>query len=227
MINNINNNFTFTGKSPLTKNLKLIKKAYIAEFRDVKKPASFHQLSPKEQLEKAEEIKKANMLLKVVREFNKMAYAEGGNAEVFRRLIGFMRTFKVGNCAEIAETGKTICRMNGIKNCDIFTLHAKSPDGTTRPLDHTIVAFKVPKSKNNITTKNNETLFEPYQNTKILDLYLDGYTGKVKDSKKIYKIFGLESNEKLLFRAERTHEPTPETIELLKKDFPQFIIDKK
>ena len=226
MINNFNNNFTFTGKSPLTKNIKLVKKAYMAEFRDVKKPASFHQLSPKEQLEKAEEIKEANMLLKVIREFNKMSFAEGGNFEVFRRLIGMMKTFKVGNCAEIAETGKTICHMNGIKNSDIFTLHAKSKDGKTRPLDHTIIAFKVPKSKNNITTKNNETLFEPTPDTRILDLYLDGKMIKVKDAKKVYSLFGLKVSEKLLFRPERTYEPTVETIELLKKAYPKFVIKK-
>lgn len=228
MINNINSQYSFTGKSPLTKNIKLVKQAFFNEFQDIKKPASFRNLSPEQKLEKAEEIKEANLWLKVTREFNKTAYEEGGNFEVFRRLIDMFKTFKVGNCAEHAEIGKTICKMNNIKNCDIFTLHAKAPDGKVRDLDQTIIAFKVPKSKNNRTTKKNGNLFEPLKNTVIFDLYMNGFSGKVQKSRKIYeKHFGLKPDEKLLFKPENTYEPDIQTIEKLKKEFPQLLINKK
>lgn len=226
MINKIDNKISFNGKSTILKNLKQVKKAYMSEFYDIKKPAAYQSLPVEKQQELAAEIKEANMLLRVIREFNKTAFEEGGNYEVFRRLIGFMKTFKIGNCAEIAEAGKTICKMNGIKNCDIFTLHARTKSGDTRALDHTIAAFKIPKSKNNINTKNNKTLLEPYPETRILDLYLDGYMGTAKQAKKVYSCFGLKPDETLLFRPERTFEPTKETLENLKKEFPKLVIKK-
>jgi len=228
MINNINSKNSFTGKSPLPKNIKKVKQAFFAEFKDIKKPASYRSLSPEQKLEKAEEIKEANLWLKVIREFHKTAFEEGGNFEVFNRLIGMFKTFKVGNCAEHAEIGKTICKMNNIKDCDIFTLHAKAPDGSVRALDQTIIAFKVPKSKNNRTTKINGTLFEPLKNTVVFDLYMNGFSGKIQKSRQLYeKHFGLKQYEKLLFKPENTYEPNIETIEKLKKEFPQLVINKK
>ncbi len=226
MINNIQTQNTFTGKSAFQKNIKQVKKVFFSEFADVKKPASYSNLPKEKQLELANEIKETNLLLRVIRELQHTAYEEGGNFEVFRRLIGMLKTFKVGNCAELAETGKTICKMNKINNCDIFTLHAKSPDGSIRALDQTMIAFKVPKSKNNIMTKRNGTLFEPSQNTQVLDFYMDGFSGNVRQARKIYASFGLKSDEKLLFKPENTYEPEINTIEKLRKEFPKLVFKK-
>lgn len=226
MINNIQTQSTFTGKSAFKKNIKQVKKVFFSEFADVKKPASYSSLPMERRLEMADDIKEANMLLAVIRELQKTAYEEGGNFEIFRRLIGMLKTFKIGNCAELAETGKTICKMNKMNNCDIFTLHAKSADGSIRVLDHTIIAFKVPKSKNNTITKRNAVIFEPSPNTQILDFYMNGFSGNVRQARKIYAAFGLKPDEKLLFKTENTYEPDINTIEKLRKEFPNLIFNK-
>lgn len=226
MINYLQNNYSFTGKSPLPKNIKEVKRVFFSEFADVKKPASYSSLPKEKQIELAKEIKESNMLLRVIRELQHTAYEEGGNFEVFRRLIGMLKTFKVGNCAELAETGKTICKMNRINNCDIFTLHAKSPDGKIRALDQTMIAFKVPKSKNNRITKKNGTMFEPAPDIPVLDLYMNGFSGNVRQSRKIYSSFGLKPDEKLLFKPENTYEPDINTIEKLRQEFPSLVFNK-
>ncbi|CCY25599.1 unknown [Brachyspira sp. CAG:484] len=226
MINYLQNNYSFTGRSPLPKNIKEVKRVFFSEFADVKKPASYSSLPKEKQIELAKEIKESNMLLRVIRELQHTAYEEGGNFEVFRRLIGMLKTFKVGNCAELAETGKTICKMNRINNCDIFTLHAKSPDGKIRALDQTMIAFKVPKSKNNRITKKNGTMFEPAPNIPVLDLYMNGFSGNVRQSRKIYSSFGLKPDEKLLFKPENTYEPDINTIEKLRQEFPSLVFNK-
>ncbi len=226
MINYLQNNYSFTGRSPLPKNIKEVKRVFFSEFADVKKPASYSSLPKEKQIELAKEIKESNMLLRVIRELQHTAYEEGGNFEVFRRLIGMLKTFKVGNCAELAETGKTICKMNRINNCDIFTLHAKSPDGKIRALDQTMIAFKVPKSKNNRITKKNGTMFEPAPDIPVLDLYMNGFSGNVRQSRKIYSSFGLKPDEKLLFKPENTYEPDINTIEKLRQEFPSLVFNK-
>lgn len=226
MINNIQTQNTFTSKSAFQKNIKQVKGIFFSEFADVRKPASYSNLPKQKQLELLDEIRETNMLLRVIRELQHTAYEEGGIFEVFRRLIGMLSTFKVGNCAELAETGKTICKMNKIKNCDIFTLHAKSSDGCIRALDHTIVAFKVPKSKNNTITKRKGIIFEPFSNTQILDFYMNGFSGNVRQARKIYAAFGLKPDEKLLFKTENTYEPDINTIEKLRKEFPNLIFNK-
>lgn len=224
MINNIQNQYTFTGKSSFTKNIKQVKQAFFSEFADVKKPSAYNSLPEEKKLEMADEIKDANMWLRVIRELQRSAFEEGGNLEVFRRLISMLKTFKVGNCTELAETGKTICKMNKIDNCDIFTLHAKSPDGNVRVLDHTMIAFKVPKSKNNRITKQNGTLFEPSPNIHVLDFFMNGFSGNVRQAKKIYSAFGLKPEDKLLFKPVNTYEPDTNTIKTLRNEFPEFLI---
>lgn len=226
MINKIQSQSTFTGKSQLKSNIKLARRVFFAEFADVKKPASYSSLPKEKQAELAKEIKESNMILRVIRELQRTAFEEGGNYEVFRRLIGMLKTFKVGNCAELAETGKTICKMNGLKNCDIFTLHAKSPDGKVRELDQTIIAFKVPNSLNNRATKKNGTLFTPKKDTIIFDLYMNGFYGNVRQSRKLYKGFGLKPEDKLLFKPENTYEPNKETLNKLKQTFPKLVFNK-
>ncbi len=224
MINNVqNNNFSFTGKSPLLKDIKQVKRIFFSEFKDVKSPARYELLPPEKQQELAPEIKELSDRLKFVRHFNKTLYEDGGLPEVFRGLIGCVKAFKVGNCAEFAEIGKTILKMNGIKNCDIYTLHAKAPDGTLRNLDQTLIAFKVPKTKNNPLTKRNGTYFRPAEDIRILDLWLGGFSGKVKQARKKYRILGMKPDDQLILKPENTYEPDLETIEKLKKEFPKLM----
>ena len=92
--------------------------------------------------------------------------------------------------------------MNNIKDCDIFSLHAEAPDGTIRSLDHMTLAFRVPKSKNSVSTKQKGALFTPSDKTPVLDLFMKGFFGNVKRAKKAYSYFGLKPDEKLLFRPE-------------------------
>lgn len=227
MMNNINNNFSFTGRSPLPSNMKKVKQIFYKEFKDVKSPAKYEMLPVEKQQELAQEIKEASNMLRFLRKFSKTFYVDGGLYEVFRGLIGCVKTFKVGNCAEFAEIGKTILKMNGIKNCDIYTLHARTPDGSVKNLDQTLIAFKVPKTKNNRMTKINGTMFEPSQDTPILDLWLDGFAGKVKQAKKKYQILGLNPEDKLLLKPENTYEPDLITLENLRKEYPNLVINKK
>ena len=226
MITNIQSQNAFTGKSAFHKNIKQVKRVFFSEFKDVKSPAKFELLPIEKQQESAAEIKDLSDRLKFVRHFSKTFYQDGGLYDVFRGLIGCVKAFKVGNCAEFAEIGKTILKMNGIKNCDIYTLHAKAPDGTLRNLDQTLIAFKVPNTKNNPATKRNGTYFKPVDNTRILDLWLDGSSGTVKQAKKKYTILGMKPDDQLILKPENTYEPDIETIEKLKKEFPKLVFKK-
>ena len=225
-MNTIQNNYSFTGRSPLPKNMKKVKHLFFSEFKDVKSPARYEMLPVEKQQELAKEIKEVSDKLRFLRHFSKTFYEDGGLYEVFSGLIGCVKAFKVGNCAEFAEIGKTILKMNGIKNCDIYTLHAKTADGTIKNLDQTLIAFKIPKTKNNRTTKQNGTMFEPSQDTPILDLWLDGFAGKVRQARKKYQILGLNPEDKLLLKPENTYEPTFITLEKLRKEYPNLIIKK-
>lgn len=227
MITNIQSQNSFTGKSVFNKNIKQVKRIFFSEFKDVKSPARYELLPVEKQKELTPEIKELSDRLKFVRHFNKTLYQDGGLPEVFRGLIGCVKAFKVGNCAEFAEIGKTILKMNGINNCDIYTLHAKSPDGTLRNLDQTLIAFKVPHTKNNPATKRNGTYFKPMENTRILDLWLDGFSGNIRQAKKKYKILGMKQNDELILKPENTYEPDLETIDKLKKVFPKLIFNDK
>ena len=226
MITNIQSQNSFTGKSVFNKNIKQAKRIFFSEFKDVKSPAKYELLPVEKQQELAAEIKELSDRLKFVRHFSKSFYKDGGIPEVFRGLIGCVKAFKVGNCAEFAEIGKTILKMNGINNCDIYTLHAKSPNGTLRNLDQTLIAFNVPKTKNNPVTKRNGTYFKPMEDTRILDLWLDGFSGTVKQAKKKYKILGMKQDDQLILKPENTYEPDFETIEKLKKAFPKLIFKR-
>lgn len=89
-----------------------------------------------------------------------------------------------------------------------------------------MIAFKVPKSKNNRITKKNGTMFEPAQDISVLDLYMNGFSGNVRQSRKIYSSFGLKPEEKLLFKPENTYEPDINTIEKLRQEFPSLVFSK-
>ena len=64
------------------------------------------------------------------------------------------------------------------------------------------------------------------EDTRILDLWLDGFFGTVKQAKKKYKILGMKQDDQLILKPENTYEPDFETIEKLKKAFPKLIFKR-
>lgn len=226
MIDKINSKASFSGRAQLPVNIKQVKRVFYSEFKDIKSPSRLEMLSLDKLNELNIDLQELKNRLAFLRKFSKTFYQDGGIPEVFRGLLGCVKAFKVANCAEYAEIGKTICKMNGINNCDIFTLHAKAPNGEIRTLDHTIIAFKVPKSKNSPITKRNGYEFVPMQDVRILDLWLDGFSGTVRQAKDKYKILGLNSSDTLLFKPENTFEPNLETINLLRENFPNLFFKK-
>lgn len=55
---------------------------------------------------------------------------------------------------------------------------------------------------------------------------MNGFSGNVRQARKIYAAFGLKPDEKLLFKTENTYEPDINTIEKLRKEFPNLIFNK-
>ena len=64
------------------------------------------------------------------------------------------------------------------------------------------------------------------QDVRILDLWLDGFTGTVRQAKDKYKILGLNSSDTLLFKPENTFEPNLDAINLLRVKFPKLFFNK-
>ena len=219
------NNFTFTGKSPLIINLKNVRKTFFKEFKEVQSPSKFEFISLNRKLtdDEVANLQELKNKLKFIRKFSESFFEEGGLFEVFRGLIGCVKAFKVGNCAEFAEIGKTMLKMNNIKNCDIFTLHAKDKYGKIRSLDHTIIALNTPKTLNNKYSKVQGKYFKPLKDTKILDLWLDGFIGNVQQTSKIYQKIGLMPEETLLFKTEKTYEPDVQTLKKLRETYPKLV----
>lgn len=113
--------------------------------------------------------------------------------------------------------------MNGIKNCDMFAVYAKEINSRKPPrsLDHAVVALNVPKSKNNkLTCKP----FLPAKHTVFVDMWLDGFIGKTKDTKALFKKIGLGDNETIMLKPLKTYEPDNKSFEKIKEEFPKLSI---
>lgn len=227
MINNIQSQNTFTGKpQALKKILPATKNAFFKTFQDLQSPSKALFLSKDEFEMKKKEITDINNRLGFVRKFIDTLFADGGLVEYFRGTIGCVKAFKVANCSEYAEITKTILKMNGVKKCDMFELFAQKGNSNEPPrsLNHAITAINIPKSKNN---KRIQKPFIPSKNTIIADMWLDGYIGKVKNSKNVYKKIGLMDDEIILFKPMPTFEPNEECFASIRKEFPTLIINKQ
>ena len=223
MINNINSKYTFTGRPKTHKILPKLKFVFNETLPDLRSPSKACFLSPEEFAAKQPEIKDLEDRLNFIRYFIKSLYRDGGVSEHFRGLIGCVKAFKVANCDEFAEITKTICRMNGIKNCDMFAVYAKEINSRKPPrsLDHAVVALNVPKSKNNkLTCKP----FLPAKHTVFVDMWLDGFIGKTKDTKALLKKIGLGDNETIMLKPLKTYEPDNKSFEKIKEEFPKLSI---
>lgn len=169
------------------------------------------------------EIRDLNYKLKITRIYRKSLFDEGKLAEYFKGFISNVKAFRVANCDEFSEIMKIILKMNKVKKCDMFAIYAQKQNETPRPLDHCVVALNVKKSQNN---KKKRIPFVPKKNVKIIDMWWpNGLIGSIKKVHKLYKIFGLEGNEKLLLRPIRTLEPDKKCLDEISRYFPQLKIN--
>ncbi len=219
--NNINTNISFTSR-PNTK--KIIPKAqrvfkqfctgidsptYIRQFkhRDDICPSIFEDL---------------NIKLGFAREYRETLIDVGGLPEYFKGFLNIIKTMRVANCSEFSEIMKIILKLNKVRRCDMFAICSQKGNSSPKMLDHCIVALNVPKSKNN---KLKQIPFVPKDNVIIVDMWWpNGFIGNIKKAKELYKIFGLEKDEKLMLRPIYTHEPNKKCFEKILTEYPQLKI---
>lgn len=223
MINSIQSQNTFTGYQKPKRVLPHLKRAFESTLPNLRSPSKSMFLSPDELASREKEFKDLNGRLHFVRDFIKTLYQDAGLVEHFRGFIGCIKAFNVANCDEFAEITKIILRMNGVKNCDMFSLYAKKINSKEEPrmLDHAITAIKVPKRKNN---KRNQKPFIPNKHIIIADMWLDGFVGKVSEAKKIYKKIGLKDDEIIMLKPLPTLEPDKKCFDKIKQEFPTLKI---
>ena len=225
MINNNYSQLNFGRKANLPQTLNNVRTAFKKEFRDVESPSYYRMIAP-ETIEQEQLLDLENKL-RFVRAFSKTLIGDEGLLGHFRGKIGLMQGFKVANCDEYAEVGKTVLRMNGVKDADMFRLYAKTPAGTIRDLDHEIVAVGISKSKNNYGKKQKNEMFEPRKGAMIFDMWLNGFIGKVKNCRKAFRQIGLKDDEKLMFAPVRTYEADNTILTSLKDKYPRLVVTKE
>lgn len=220
MLDYVNSNFSFGYKPQLKKTLPKISRAIKETLPDIESPNKYVLAGDTT----SQEFQELNSRLGFVRQFCQTLYSEGGLPEHFRGLIGIVKAFKVANCDEFAEITKTVLKINGVKDCDIFELYAKKPNSKDCPrsLDHMVTAIGIKKSLNDKQTRRP---FVPRSGAIIMDTYLDGYIGNAKSCKKRYQIFGLQPNEILMLKPVKTYEPDNAAIAVVKKAFPGLLIN--
>lgn len=211
----------FNGKVNIKRTLPKVRKAFDETFKDLRSPSKAKFMEEKEVPELFGDIAELNRRLDFVRKFVGNLTLEGGLPEYFRGLVGCVKAFKVANCDEYAEITKTICRMNGIRKCDMYSLLARKVNSKDAPrsLDHAVVAINVPKKRNN---KFIRKPFIPDKNIVILDFWSDGFIGSISHAKNLYKNFGLADNEEILLKPLKSYEPDKEAFAKIKKDFPKL-----
>ena len=214
-----NNYQSFTGRPKVNEILPKARDAFNAVLPELRSPTKFEYDFFENKPKTKEEMLELNDRLRFVRSFLENIYKEEGKIGYFKSQIGLVKAFNVANCYEFAEIGKTILRMNKIKNADIFALYAKSPNGTIRDLDHGICAINVGKSRNN---KANPVPFVAKPNTKIFDMWLNGFIGKVKNARKIYRQIGLKDDEVLMLKPLKTLEPDNKCLNRVQEEFPKL-----
>ncbi len=223
--NNNTPNLNFTARTNIKKILPQVKEAFNKTLPDIQSPTRMHAfLSETERVARGTEINELDDRTRFVRNFIETLYDDGGLPEYFRGLIGIIQAFKVANCGEYAEITKTILRLNGIKNCDMFAVFAKKKNEAPRELDHAIVALGIKKSHNN---KKTQQLFQPPAGTKIIDMWYDGYIGTIKGAHKKFRELGLQQDETILLKPLSTYEMDKEAKTVVKQAFPQLIIKNR
>lgn len=221
MIDNINSNLSFTGRPNVKKILPKAQKKFKNFCAGVESPSHMCYFTPADDLSPSI-IRDLNHRLGFTREYRKSLIADGGLPEYFRGLIGIVKAFKVANCDEFAEIMKIILRLNRVKRCDMFALYSQKGNEAPKALDHCVVALNIPKSKNN---KKSRIPFAPKDNVKIVDMWWhNGFVGNIKKAKKMYRIFGLQKDEKLMLRPLNTLEPDKKCFDKILTDFPMLKI---
>ena len=221
-MDNINANISFTARPKVKKIIPKAAKKFKSFCAGVESPSYMCYFTPADELSRTA-LKDANLRLGFSRTFRKNLLGEGGLPEYFRGFVGIIKAFKVANCDEFSELMKIILRMNKVKRCDMFALYSQKANETPKALDHCVVALNVPKARNN---KKNRVPFVPKDNVKIIDMWWpNGFVGNVKKAKELYKIFGLQKDEKLLLKPQPTLEPDKKCFDRILKDFPQLKIN--
>ena len=202
-MDNINANISFTARPKVKKIIPKAAKKFKSFCAGVESPSYMCYFTPADELSRTA-LKDANLRLGVSRTFRKNLLGEGG-------------------LPEFSELMKIILRMNKVKRCDMFALYSQKANETPKALDHCVVALNVPKARNN---KKNRVPFVPKDNVKIIDMWWpNGFVGNVKKAKELYKIFGLQKDEKLLVKPQPTLEPDKKCFDRILKDFPQLKIN--
>ncbi len=223
IINKTDYTNNFNGRVNVKRTLPKVRKAFDDTFKDLRSPSKAKFMDEKDVLVKFGDIAELNRRLDFVRKFVGSLSLEGGLPEYFRGLVGCVKAFKVANCDEYAEITKTICRMNGIRKCDMYSLFARKLNSKEAPrsLDHAIVAINVSKNR------NNKFIRKPFitdKNTMIVDFWSDGFIGNVSSAKNKYKKLGLMEDEELLLKPLKSYEPNKDAFAKIKKEFPKLYL---
>ena len=223
IINKTDYTNNFNGRVNVKRTLPKVRKAFDETFKDLRSPSKVKFMDEKDVLAKFGDIAELNRRLDFVRKFVGSLTLEGGLPECFRGLVGCVKAFKVANCDEYAEITKTICRMNGIRKCDMYSLFARKLNSKEAPrsLDHAIVAINVSKNRNN---KFIRKPFIPDKNTTIVDFWSDGFIGNVSSAKNKYKKLGLMEDEELLLKPLKSYEPNKDAFAKIKKEFTKLYL---
>lgn len=164
-------------------------------------------------------------------------YAVSTERANFFRMIGGMKTTKVGNCYEQACLTEMALLVNGYKNVRKFALYSMNPKtGKIKDLDHTIVGVnvKLPKgyiSKNGyVDVIPSESLIAPSNKGIIVDTWA-GFTDDAKNALTKYKgnIFLAskpDSKHKILLLPYDKPEFKPEDILYMKKHYPNLLLSE-
>lgn len=222
-----NYNLNFSGRPKLKKILPQIKQAFNTTLPDIESPTRIDTFLPLGQrIIQDAEIKELDQKIRFVRHFIESLIPDEGLAGYFRGQIGIVKAFKVANCGEYAEITKSILKINGIKNCDMFGVFAKKANSKDAPrsLDHAIVAFNVKKSHNN---KKTAEPFIPRPGIRIIDMWYNGYIGTIKGAHKKFRNIGLMPGETIMLKPLKTYEPNNEAFEAIRRDFPRVLIKTK
>ena len=136
----------------------------------------------------------------------------------YQRFVDNMKKYKNINCADYTKLAQLILASNNIKavKARILTQHFKN-------LDHAVLIVNPPG--NNFIAHKNKNL----EKMIIIDPWLGfadyGHNAVVRYNSEFSKYLGLKDNkfEKLIFISEHSPDISPNTVEYVRKNFPQFI----
>ena len=156
------------------------------------------------------------------------AYNKTTPEDFYIKLVEMVKTNRVANCADFSKLCNLICKINGIKSqkCELTLV---SPEGRlVGNIDHAIHAFRVDNKEMPIFAKLGNL-----KNTIIIDPWL-GFAEfapntEIKFKSEFNKFFQIPDGYSIALNTGGFGEPEipPESIEKLRKLFPNLILKKK